>query len=364
MYLRQAGERAAARSAHREAIAFFEQVLAVLSELPETPETLAVSADVRIAHATALFSIEGSASSDVEARVRHTHALARRLGDVTRLFPALWWLWYVAYGRGRYGEALDLAQQLLTVAEPDGDSGRLLEAHHALWATLSAMGEFVAAIPHCERGIALYDPARHAAQAFIYGGHDPGACCRYHLAGAQWRAGYPERALRIIRVALGLAEKLSHPLTMVHALSHTELLSYQMGDYNAARETAERMLAIASTHEFTHRMDDGRVILACVAARQRGDHQALDELYGWLLARQSWSTAERRVTNLSFSPAPERRRRCRQVWPRWTRSRPSTATSRQKPDGCASLLRRGERRRASDSSVRRSSLRGAARSGS
>ena len=36
-YLRKAGERAAARSAHREAIAFFEQTLSILGELPETP---------------------------------------------------------------------------------------------------------------------------------------------------------------------------------------------------------------------------------------------------------------------------------------------------------------------------------------
>ena len=297
-YLRQAGERAATRSAHREAVALFDQVLTVLGELPETPETLAVSADVQIAHAAALFSIEGPASSEVEARVQQTHALARRLGDVARLFPAIWWLWYVAFGRGRYREALDLAEQLLGVAESDGDRGRLLEAHHAMWATLSAMGEFVAAMPHCESGISLYDPVRHAAQAFVYGGHDPGACCRYHLATAQWRAGYPARALRTTGDVLRLTEQLAHPLTTVHTLAHVELLCYQTGDYDAARETAERMLAIARVHEFTHRIDDGLVILACVDVRQRGDRRPLDELYGWLPARQSWSTAERRVTNL------------------------------------------------------------------
>ena len=67
-----------------------------------------------------------------------------------------------------------LAERLLAVAESDGDSGRLLEAHHSVWATMGAMGEAVRAIPHCERGIALYDPARHASQAFVYGGHDAG----------------------------------------------------------------------------------------------------------------------------------------------------------------------------------------------
>ena len=299
-YLRRAGDRAAARSAHREAIALFEQALAVLGELPETPDTLAATVDVRIAHASALVATKGNSSSEVETPVRHTHELASRLGDPARLFPALWGLWYVTYGRGQYREALDLAERLLGVAEPDGDSGRLLEAHHSLWATMGAMGEAVRAIPHCERGIALYDPARHASQAFVYGGHDPGACCRNHLARAHWFLGYPERAASAIRDALGLAEKLAHPLTTVMTLGGSAFVRYQMGDHDAARETAERMIALATAQEFTAWIDDGLVILACVEARQRGDYRRLDELYERLLARRPASTAYRRVINLAL----------------------------------------------------------------
>jgi hypothetical protein len=32
------------------------------------------------------------------------------------------------------------------------------------------------AVRHMERGIALYDRKLHASQAFLYAGHDPGAC--------------------------------------------------------------------------------------------------------------------------------------------------------------------------------------------
>ena len=64
---------------------------------------------------------------------------------------------------------------------------------------LGAMGEAVRAIPHCESGIALYDPSRHASQAFAYGGHNAGACCGNHLARARWSLGYPERAAAAIR---------------------------------------------------------------------------------------------------------------------------------------------------------------------
>ncbi len=300
-YLHQAGARAAGRSAHREAIALFEQALGVLAELPETPNTLAVTVDVRIAHASALMTTKGVASSEVETAVLYTHELASRLGDAGRLFLALWGLWRMSNGRGRYREALELAERLLAVAEADGDSGRLLEAHHSLWTTAGAMGEAVAAIPHCERGIALYDPARHAPPALLYGGHDSGVCCRSQLALAHWFLGYPERAAGAIRDALALAENLSHPPTMTMTLSTAAFLTYQMGDHDAARKAASQIITLAKAHEATRWIDVGLVILACVEARQHGNYQRLNELYERLLARSLESPAAwRGVINLAL----------------------------------------------------------------
>jgi tetratricopeptide (TPR) repeat protein len=277
-YLRKAGDRAAARSAHREAIAFFEQTLSVLGGLPETPDTLAATVDVRIAQTNALLALRGVGSPEVDTPVRHAHALASSLGDRARLFNALWGLWFVHYGRGQYRDALEIAQRLLGVAEADGDSDRLLQAHHSLWATLGSTGEAARALPHCERGLALYDPSRHALHAFAYGGHDPGACCGTHLARAQWSLGYPERAAATIRDAVALAERLAHPLSIILTMSGRAFLEYQNGEYDAARETADRMVALATAHELTAWSDDGLVIVACVQARQQADYRSLYEL--------------------------------------------------------------------------------------
>ena len=296
-YLHQAGARAATRSAHREAVVLFEQALGVLAELPETPDTLALTVDARLAHTSALIAAKGIASSEVEPAALHAHALASRLGDARRLFPALWGLWRVSNGRGQYHEALELAERLLAVAEPDSDSGRLLEAHHSLWTTMSAMGEAVAAIPHCERGIALYDPARHASHALLYGGHDPGVCCRSQLALARWFLGYPERATAAIHDALDIAKNLAHPRTMTMTLSTAAVLAYQMGDHDAARRFAEQMIALAKAHDIPQQIDGGLVILACAEARQYGNCQRLNELYE-LLTRLESPAAWRRVINL------------------------------------------------------------------
>jgi tetratricopeptide (TPR) repeat protein len=228
-YLRQAGDRAAARSANREAATFFEQALGVLAELPETPETLAATADARIALGPALVSIKGPGAPEVEMSYLQTRELAERLGDATRLYPALWGLWYFNYARGHYSAARELGNQLLEVAESGNDIGRLLEAHHALWATLFAMGEPTSALPHLEQGLNLYDPVHHGVPPFLYGSHDAGTCCHFHLARVQWLLGYPDRAAVALRRAVDLADSLAHPLTMVFTLTASAFVHDQLG---------------------------------------------------------------------------------------------------------------------------------------
>src|SRR4030095_2535079 len=53
-YFRQAGEKAMARSAHREAMGYFEQALSALSHLPEARDPREQAIDLRFALRTAL----------------------------------------------------------------------------------------------------------------------------------------------------------------------------------------------------------------------------------------------------------------------------------------------------------------------
>jgi hypothetical protein len=56
-YLRQAGQHAAQRGAHQEAVAFYEQALHALQQLATTPDTLAQAIDLRFALHEALFPL-------------------------------------------------------------------------------------------------------------------------------------------------------------------------------------------------------------------------------------------------------------------------------------------------------------------
>ena len=55
VYCRQAGEKAMARSAYREAVGYFEQALSALPHMPETRATREQAVDLRLALRTALY---------------------------------------------------------------------------------------------------------------------------------------------------------------------------------------------------------------------------------------------------------------------------------------------------------------------
>ena len=282
-YLRQAGAKAVARSANREAVGFFQQALTLLEELPQTTETLADSLDACVALGPALLALKGASSLEVEAVYLRARDLVDRLGDATRRFPVFWGLWYVTYSRGQYPAAWEAGERLLEATRSGEDTGRLLEAHHALWATLTAMGQPTKATVHMERGIALYDRERHASQAFLYGGHDPGACCRYQLALNRWLLGHPDRALATLHDAQSLAEELKHPLTTVITLWVSAWMHHQRGEREATVAISERLISLTREHGFST-WEDAAIVLLPTARGAPLEPPALADMHRRLVA--------------------------------------------------------------------------------
>jgi class 3 adenylate cyclase/tetratricopeptide (TPR) repeat protein len=294
-YLRQAGEKAMNRSAALEAVGFFETALGMLAGLPESAETLSDELDIRIVLGPALIGLKGAGAPEVRGVYGRAQELVERLDDSSRRFPVLWGLWFISYTLGRYPAAHEAGRRLLEDAEGGDDSGRLVEAHHALWPTLLAMGESAAAVPHMERGIALYDKERHASQAFLYAGHDPGACCRYQLSLTRWLLGYPDGALAVLRDAQRLSDELRHAQTSTIVLWFETAVRSLRCEREAAGEAAERLIAIADAHGFAPWRDV--TIVASEATRSpRLDALALSELLRRLMEVRS--AAWRRVVCL------------------------------------------------------------------
>ena len=219
----KAGQFAAARSAHREAIGHFDRGLALLASLPETPDRERREIDLLLAKGPSLLTAEGFNSPEAAAVYQRARLLCERSGDEHQLFVALWNVWLTT-GVRDIEAARPISNRLLVLTERRDNSALRLEAHHSAWYTCFASGQPAAARSHCNEGRRLYDFEEHRSLAFSYGGHDPGVCARQWGALVEWLLGYPDTAVDSARDGSHLAERLRHPLTLEHALFNEAIL--------------------------------------------------------------------------------------------------------------------------------------------
>jgi class 3 adenylate cyclase/tetratricopeptide (TPR) repeat protein len=280
----KAGKQAVARGANREAAASLERALALLEAQSETLQTMSDALDIRIVLGPVLFGLHG-VLPELDDFYLKTQALAENLDDSSRLFQALWGQNYINFIAGRYPKALDVARRLLRVAHDNGDSGHLVEAHHAMWNALVMTGRHLEALVHLDQGDALYDPRQHATLRYQYGGHDPGACCLNWRAVTSWLLGFPDRALQEVNATLARVDELQHPMTNI-LLVYAAWIRYRRGEAQAAASLGERLTQIAEQHGFLAWIG-GAVVLTALAQGRQPSPQQLRLLHERLVTGKS-----------------------------------------------------------------------------
>jgi class 3 adenylate cyclase/tetratricopeptide (TPR) repeat protein len=158
-YCRQAGEKALAQSAYREALGYFEQALSTLPHLPETRDTREQAVDLRLALREALRPFENSGR--ILTVLREAEALAEALTDSHRLGQISVFLELYFTTRGAYDQAFAMAQRALTLARGGGDVVLHALAHQYLGAVYRAWGDYGRAIDSCEQAVASLDGVPH-----------------------------------------------------------------------------------------------------------------------------------------------------------------------------------------------------------
>ena len=248
-YLYKAGEKAVRSSANEEAIAHLTRGLELLKTLPETRERFRRELDFQISLGVPVTATRGYAAPEVEHVYTRAQELCRQVGETPHLFPAIYGLFRLYLLRANMGMGRELAQQLMRLAQTAQDPALLLEAHRAIGATLFHLGEFDQARDHCEKGIALYDPRQHRSHSFLYG-HDPAVSCLSYIALALWSLGYPDQALQRDHEVLRLAQELSHPFSLVYALSFATQLHQFLGRSQEVQERTQAAIRISAEQGF------------------------------------------------------------------------------------------------------------------
>jgi predicted ATPase/class 3 adenylate cyclase len=253
-YLHRAGQQAVERSAYAEATSHLTAALDLLTALPESRERNQHELVVQMTLGTVLRATKGGGTPEVERLYTRARELCEQVGEPSQLFRVLWGLWGVYGVRGEEQTQRALGEQLLSLAQRLQDPDLLLEAHHALWATLFFGGELVAPQAHLEQGLRLYDPQRHRAHAALYSGHDPGVCCRHIAAHSFWLLGYPDQAVASSQAALALAQQLAHPYSLAFALFWAAILHHLRREAPLTQAHGEAAMAIATEQEFPQQL--------------------------------------------------------------------------------------------------------------
>jgi class 3 adenylate cyclase len=129
VYCRQAGAKARDRTAFREAVICFDQALAALAHVPESPARTALAIDLRL-HLTVRDTLGEYEQSLVH--MNEAEALARTLDDWARLGRVLVQKTWLLRMRADHPGAIATGQQALAIAAELGDRAMQVAAAHRL----------------------------------------------------------------------------------------------------------------------------------------------------------------------------------------------------------------------------------------
>ena len=245
-YYQQAGEQAAACSAHEEAVAHLRTAIVVLGRLPVgDPDRW--EAGLQRALAPSLTAVRGYAHPETEAAYERARVLYSATGDRENTSWALHGLANVCLNLAKFQRALDLIQQALEASGTLQDDVYIAAAYAQKSTIHYYQGSFVAALQHAETAMRLHSPAGRRPAPF---GADEAVGSQSFSAWALWQLGYPDRALARARESIEFATTLDHPFSIAHARFFEIVVHWMRRDIVAQRHTAEELIRFAGVQGF------------------------------------------------------------------------------------------------------------------
>ncbi len=242
-YCRRAGARAAARSAHREAVAYFEQALAALAQLPETRDTLEQAIDLRFDLHNALLPLGDQAR--MFAHLCNAEALAERLGDDQRLGQVAGHLCIYFSAMGEYDRALAAGQRALALATTSGAFDVQVTAQTRLGQVYYTGGDFRQALDVARPAMTLLTGEQCSARFDMVA--LPTVASRGYVTGCLAELGDFAEGRGVAEEAIRMAEMAEQPYSIAAAYWHAGLVSRRQGDLQRAVPALERSLALCQT---------------------------------------------------------------------------------------------------------------------
>ncbi|WP_210246341.1 MULTISPECIES: AAA family ATPase [unclassified Mesorhizobium] len=241
---RVAGGRAVAVSALEEAVTMFRRALALLADLPPSPDRDALELDIRIALGSPLVALEGYGSNSAHQLYERALSLCRKLHRPVDP-PILRGLGLARLQGCRFDDCDELARALLDDESHDamaGTEGRYLLGVSAFW-----RGDLARACHYLDGAIEAYDVSHRHEHLALYA-QDPKAVCLVRLAWVELWAGDAGKADETARSALELAVDLNRLMTLWYVITYAAIIAAESED----RARLAELLADADRHWKRH----------------------------------------------------------------------------------------------------------------
>jgi predicted ATPase len=245
----EAAQQARARSAEREAAEHAMQGIAVLSLLPESQARMRQELKLLRVLGVAQVAIAGYAASEVEQTYTRAQALCRHLDDPEQVFSILHGLRNFYLVRAELDNALNLCNDILTIAQRLQSPELLLHAHMQYGHTLIHLGRLTSARRHFEAALRLYAPYSHVPPTDL-AGQDARMFTRAWLAHTLSILGYLDQARRWSDESMTLAHELTSSFNLMNALAYRTGFHRRRRELAAAEEAGKAFRKIVSEHGF------------------------------------------------------------------------------------------------------------------
>jgi tetratricopeptide (TPR) repeat protein len=276
-YLQQAAARAMAQSAHREAVAYVEQALATLAQLPDSRTTLEQAFDLRLELRNALWPV--GEFTRILAILREADALAEKLDDPPRLGRVAVYLCSSFYGAAQHEAAVAAGERALALGRTTGDCDLQMLAHSHLGQALVARTNYTRGSEHLREAIA----ALEGEQRFERFGQGtlPAVLARVNLVRALVELGHFAEAIAHGEEAVQIAERIDHPASLLLACWAGGLPYLRKGDVARAIPWLQRGVRICREMElptFAHWVSPPLGAAYALAGRTSDAVQLLEEV--------------------------------------------------------------------------------------
>lgn len=273
-YLRQAGAKAAGRSAYPEAVASLEQALTALGHLPEDHETRQLGVDLRFDLRSALQALGDH--ERVFDHLRAAETLASELQDQVRLGWASAYLSQYLWRMRDPQRAEELGQRALNLGSARGDFPLEVVANFFLGQGYFNVGDYVRASEHCQRNTKMLE-GEHVFQRFGLTGL-PAVLSRIWLAWSLAEQGDFVEAMVPMEQALSIAEDAGQVYSVAAACLAIGQVQLVRGALAKATVALERSAELCKTAKLQVILTTTTALLGLARALQGHFRDALPEM--------------------------------------------------------------------------------------